>query len=115
MIDVRAQIAARAFETIAGATYNRYRETTVGGRFYEVPLRDGVTWSDIAERVWPQLARWLEIQRIDPEEPRGVVLAVFVGDTCYLVHAEAFRDLYCEIEGLGRSGFHFRARRWLVD
>ncbi len=114
MIDVRTQIAARAFETIAGATYHRYRETADAGRFYEVPLGDGAPWSEIAERVWPELARWLEIQRIDPEEPRGVVVSVFLGDTCYLVHGEAFRDLFCEVEGLGRSAFHFRVQRWLA-
>jgi len=114
MIDVRAQIAARAFETIAGATYNRYRETAPTGRFYEVPLGDAAPWSEIAERVWPELARWLEIQRIDPEEPRGVVVSVFLGDTCYLVSGEAFRDVFCEVEGLGRSAFHFRVQRWLA-
>jgi len=125
MIDLRARLAERAFETIAGSSYNRFRQAaderaaeSVGAEpemFYEVPLPDDASWSHVAERVWPELARYLELERIDPEEPRSVVLAVFLGPTCYLVRGEAFRDLFCEIEGLGRSAFHFRVRRWLAD
>jgi len=119
MVDLRARLAERAFETIAGSSYNRFRqaaeERAEQAMFYEVALPDGATWSHVAESVWPALARYLELKRIDPEEPRSLVLAVFLGPTCYLVRGEAFRDLYCEIEGLGRSAFHFRVRRWLAD
>jgi hypothetical protein len=114
MTDLRARIASRAFETLAGASYHRYRETALSGPFYEIPLRETTPWTEITERVWPELARWLEIRRIAAEDPRGVVLAIFVGDTCYLVRAEAFRDLFCEVEGLNRSAFHFRVRQWLA-
>lgn len=114
MVDLRALIASRAFETIAGASYNRYRETAPAERFHEIPLRETTPWNEIPERVWPELARWLDLRGLDAEEPRGVVLAIFVEDTCYLVRAEAFRDLFCEVEGLNRSAFHFRVLQWLA-
>ncbi len=114
MVDLRARLAGRAFETIPGSRYNRYRETAEArpGLFYEVPLADDVSWRHLADHVWPTLARYLDEKGIDPEEPRSVVIAVFLGPTCYLLRAEEFRDLFCEIEGLTRPAFHFRLQRW---
>jgi len=119
MIDLRARLADRAFEAIPGSRYNAYRvaaEASAGpGLYYEVALADDASWQHVVADVWPTLARYLDEKRIDPEEPRAVVIAVFLGPTCYLVRGEDFRDLFCEIEGLGRHAFHFRVQRWLAD
>ena len=116
MVDFRARIAARAHETIDGASYHRFRARAAAHHtFYEVPLPEGATWGHVAERVWPDLARWLAERRIDPEAPGELVVAVFLGSTCYLVRGDAFRDLFCEIEGLGHAAFHFRVQRWLTE
>lgn len=116
MIDLRARLAERAYETIDGAKYNRYRERAGETHtFYEVPIPEGATWSHLADRVWPDLARWLASRQIDPTEPGTIVIAVFLGSTCYLLRGDAFRDLFCEIEQIGRTAFGFRVQRWLAE
>ena len=48
-----------------------------------------------------------------PEAPRGVVVPLFFHDRCYILSGEDLIGLFCELEGLNRAAFHFRALRWL--
>jgi hypothetical protein len=115
--DLVERLAREAFEVLPGAAYNRRRYELASREepvfFYEVALPATPTAEHLRDRIMPALVRHLRDRSYDPESPRGVVVAAFVADRCYLLHARAFLDVFCAVEGLNRDAFHFRVLRWL--
>lgn len=111
-----AQLAARAFTIIPGGAYNQHRvEATAGERpplYFEAALPSDAPQRALAEQVLPTLARYLEAKSRSVEAPRGVVVALFFQEQCYLLHGEALVALFCEQEGLSRAELHARAVAW---
>ena len=67
----------------------------------------------LVERIVPSLVRFLQRKKQDPENPRNVVVALFLGDSCFVLPAAVVLDLFCELEGQSRQGLHFRVQRWV--
>lgn len=121
MTDYREVLRDKAHEAIAGAAYNDLRrrraEDEEAGAdrvlFYEVAVPTTGAWDDFRDRTFPQFARWLRAQKLDPAAPRGVVVAAFLGDRCHLLDGPRFFDVLSEMEGLNPSALHFRVLQWL--
>jgi hypothetical protein len=119
--DYRDVLRDCAHETIAGAAYNDLRrrraedEKTGAGRpfFYEVLVPTTGDWEDFREQTFPQFARWLRGQKLDPAAPSGVVVAAFLGDRCHLLDGARFLDVLREMDRLNPSALHFRVLQWL--
>jgi hypothetical protein len=120
MTDLREQLREKALRVVAGRDYHRFRaerEATAGAhgepeRIYEVALPPDVSSTYLDERVLPPFARYLKSRSLDPGEPSGVLVAVFLGEACYLLRGRDLLELYCEIESLGPAALHFRILRW---
>lgn len=121
-IDLRTLLTARAQAVVPGAAYNPYRrdlaerEEQAGATptfFYEMALPPEAPWRALADQAMPAFARFLQAKSINPEDPGGVIAAVFFKDLCYLLRGEDLLALFCELEGLNRDALHFRVLRWL--
>jgi len=111
-------LKAKAFHDLHGSEYNRYldsRSEPAGGRtlFYEVPLLEDRPWPYLRDRVFPAFSRFLHNKALNPETGEGVVVALFLGQRCYLIEGPRFMQAFREIEGLNPSAFHFRVLQWL--
>jgi len=122
MADYRELLRDKAFETVAGASYNdlrRRRYPSVGEAgaplFYEVTVPATGLWEAFRDATFPPFVRWLESQKLDPESARGVVVAAFLGDRCHLLEGERFLEVLRDMESLTSSALHFRVLRWLSD
>ena len=123
MDDFRDLLRRNAGETIAGAAYNDLRrrraeqgQSAPGSRraaYYEVLVPERGGWEGFRDETFPPFARWLRAQKIDVREPRGVVVAAFLGDRCHLIDGERFYDVLREMDGLNASALHFRVLQWL--
>ena len=121
MDDFRDLLRRNAGETIAGVAYNDLRRRraeqvdTAECRacYYEVLVPERGGWEAFRDDTYPAFARWLRAQKIDVREPRGVVVATFLGDRCLLIDGERFYDVLREMEGLNASALHFRVLQWL--
>ncbi len=118
MDDLREILAAKAEAVIPGERYNAYR--------LEHQLDDGLQllhFEDVlpsenprralVERIVPSLARFLQRKKQDPERPRHVMVALFFGDSCFVLAADEVIALFCELEGTNRQAFHFRVQTWI--
>ncbi|MGQ9858502.1 MAG: STAUR_1299 family protein [Thermodesulfobacteriota bacterium] len=111
-------LLGRAFESMPGELYNRYRERQQRDGsppllHYEVPLMEQRPWEYLRDVVYPSLARYLRDKSLDPETAKGVVVAIFHGTRCYLLRGEDFVEVFREMEGLNPTAYHFRVLRWL--
>ena len=118
MQDFRDVLTAKAFREISAETYNRVLAEMTADDWpplvYEVVVPEAGPWEDFREAAYPPLARYLKSKRIDPEDPRGVVISAFLGSRCFLLEAPAFLDILREMDGLNASALHFRVLRWLA-
>jgi hypothetical protein len=117
--DLRNALTQRAQAVIPGAAYNAYRQARSergesGTYYYEAALPAEAPWRALAEEIMPAFVRYLQAKSIDPERPAGVVVPLFFQDRCYILSGDDLISLFCELEGLNRAAFHFRALRWLV-
>jgi len=113
-------LKGKAFTTLSGIDYNRYREEKINAGktselYYEVSLLENKPWQYLRDRVYPAYARFLKTKKIDPESGEDVIVAVFLGKNCYLLSGEKFIDVYKEIEGLTRQAMRFRILKWLSE
>lgn len=118
MADYLESLASRAFRIIPGAEYNAVRseiDSAEAPVFYEIALGDGMPWEYLRDRVYPAFARFLNNRSIDPEEPKGTVVAVFYRERCFLLDGKKFLEVFKEMEGLNSASFHFRVQRWLIE
>jgi hypothetical protein len=118
MQDFRDILIAKAFREIPAEAYNRVLGELTADEWpplvYEVVVPEAGPWVDFRDAAYPPLARYLRSRRIDPENPRGVVISAFLGSRCFLLEAPAFLDILREMDGLNASALHFRVLRWLA-
>jgi hypothetical protein len=121
MDNLRDMLAARASAVIPGRGYNAFRGQHQDGDGWQgAPLHFEDVLSAIeperslVDRIVPSLVRFLQRKKQDPENPRNVLVALFLGESCFILPAEALLDLFCEIEGTARQALHFRVLGWLV-
>jgi hypothetical protein len=114
MENLRDMLTAKADRVIPGDRYNAHR--------LEYQCADGLHFEDVlpaenahralVERIVPSLVRFLQRKKQDPEHPRNVEVALFLGDSCFLLPADDVIGLFCELEGTSRQAFHFRVQMW---
>lgn len=118
MQDYRDVLTAKAFREIPAEAYNRVLGEITADDWpplvYEVVVPEAGPWETFREAAFPPLARYLKSKRIDPEDPRGVVISAFLGSRCFLLEAPAFLEVLREMDGLNASALHFRVLRWLA-
>ncbi len=116
-VDLRPMLASKATDTIPGRDYNAHRrileERDLPTLFFESALPLEGTAPAIADKVMPSFVRFMASHHIDLDRPRGVTVALFLGELCYLLTGETFLDLYLELEGVDRAAFGTRARGWI--
>lgn len=119
MQDFRDVLFAKAHRVIPGEAYNRVLGEITADEWhplvYEVVVSEAGPWESFRDATYPQLARYLRSKRVDLEDPRGVIVAAFFRDRCYLVEAPAFVDVLREMDSLNASALHFRLQRWLAE
>jgi len=118
MADYLDTLAARAFRIIPGVQYNAVRaefDSSQAPVFYEVVLGEGKPWEYLRDRIYPAFARFLRDRSLDPEDPKGMVVAVFHRERCFLLDGRKFLEVFKEVEGLDSSSFHFRVLHWLAQ
>jgi len=108
----------RAFETVRGELYNQYLQdvTDRDGQsflFYEISLMEPRPWSYLRDLVYPNFVRYLKAKRRYPVHASSVVVAIFVGERCYLLKGEDFLAVYREIERLDTRAFAETVEQWL--
>ena len=121
MTDYGASLISRAFRVIPGADYNRtleesFEEMAVTGLrqlYYEVVLSAEKSWEDFRDKYYPTFSKFMKSRSISPENPQGVIVAVFFADQCYLLDAQQFVNVLTEMEGLDAEGLHSRIGQWL--
>jgi hypothetical protein len=114
MADFRALIFAKASKIIPGVAYNRVLQELSEEGTYEVILPADGSWEHFRDHAYPPFVRYLKGKSFDPEDPRGVTVAVFFQDRCYLLDGRAFLDVLREMEGLNTAALHFRVLQWLT-
>jgi hypothetical protein len=116
--DFRPLLTAKAFREIPAEGYNRVLGEMTADDWpplvYEVVVPEAGPWEKFREAAYPPFARYLKSKRIDPEDPRGVVISAFLGSRCFLLEAPAFLDILREMDGLNASALHFRVLQWLA-
>lgn len=119
MEDFRALLLARAGREIPAEAYNRVLGEILSEDWpplvYEVVVPEAGPWEGFRDAVYPQMARYLKSKRVDPEDPRGVVVSAFLGSRCLLLDAPDFMDVLREMDSLNSSALHFRVQRWLAE
>jgi hypothetical protein len=117
MSDFRENVFARAFRTIPGVAYNQaLQELSLKKDIvYEVVLPEHGSWRQFRDRTYPSFVRHLKYKAIDMENPKGVTVAVFFKEACYLVEAEEFLKLLREMDDLNPAAFQIRVLQWLAD
>jgi hypothetical protein len=103
-------LKAKAVHSLAGSDYNRYLDSFIDptGRislFYEVPLLKEPPWTHLRDQVFPAFSRFLKSKSL---------VALFLGERCYLIEGPKFLQAFREIEDLSSSAFHFRVLQWLA-
>ena len=119
MQDFRDSLFAKAYRVVPGEAYNRVLGEITADDWpplvYEVVVPEAGPWESFRDKVFPQLARYLKSKRMNPEDPRGVIVSAFFRDRCYLVEAPAFIDVLREMDSLNATALHFRVQRWLAE
>ena len=118
MDDLRDILSAKAQAVIPGERYNAFRlEHQVDGDWPILHFEDVLALDQprrsLVERIVPSLVRFLDRKKQDPTNPRNVVVALFLGDSCFLLPATVVLDLFCELEGQSRQGLRFRVQGWI--
>lgn len=119
----REQIRTRAFKQVPGAAYNQTLQeyydmgeaTGMRPLFYEVVIAEEETWETFRDRVYPLFVRYLRYKRIEPEQPQGVIVSVFLQDHCYLLEGREFLAMFCEMEHLLPETLHNKILEWLEE
>jgi hypothetical protein len=111
-------LLGKAFDSMPGEAYNRYRLQASEAEgpprfFYEVSLLEERPWAYLRDRVYPSFVRYLRLKSLNPEDGRGLTVAVFHGSRCYLLRGEDFLAAFREMEGMNPAAFRFRVLQWL--
>jgi hypothetical protein len=119
MEDLRNILAAKANAVIPGERYNAFRREHQHEEGAQVLHFEDVLTAEqprraLVERIVPSLVRFLDRKKQDPENPRNVVVALFLGESCFVLQASVVLDLFCELEGTSREALRFRVHRWIA-
>jgi len=121
MVNLRDMLAAKASVVMPGEGYNAFRGQHQGGAgelgvplHFEDMLPAIAPERALVQRIVPSLVRFLQRKKQDPENPRNVQVALFLGESCFVLSAESLYDVFCEIEGTSRSALRFRLHAWLA-
>ena len=119
MVPYLEMLLAKSFDAIPGEAYNQYRldvAAQIGASylFYEVSLMEEKPWRFLRDRVYPVFARYIKAKLFDPASARGVVVAIFHADRCYLLKGKDFLKAYREMEGLDAAAFLEKVQQWLA-
>lgn len=120
MPDYLKLIQSKAFRADPGIDYNKIsnelREKGEGAfLLYEVAIKENDRWEYLRDRLYPQLIRYLKENGLDPSSGEGLVVAIFFKEMVYFLRGTDFFKIFCEMEGLNFSAFHFRILRWLSE
>ena len=118
MADYRDLLFSKAFQVVAGPSYNEVSHRLRVSQnilFYEVILLPDTPWESLRNRVYPALARYLKYKSIALGSAEGVVIALFFGEQFYLIEGWEFLAAYREIEGLDPEEFQIRVQEWLAE
>jgi hypothetical protein len=129
METLRDVLAAKAEAVIPGERYNDFRRECEHLE-WRLELAQDAGWPilhfedvlavdeprrSLVERIVPSLVRFLDRKRQDPEHPRNVVVALFLGAVCFILPAQAVLDLFCELESASQQAFHSRVQSWTTS
>lgn len=121
MADLPGMLRARARRVIPGRAYNEHRRAVADREerlglpatsFYEAALPPARPAQALAAQVMPAFARFARARGLDPARPRGLTVAVFLGEDCFLLEAGDLVACYCEVEGISSAAFAQRAATW---
>ncbi|MEW6261824.1 MAG: STAUR_1299 family protein [Thermodesulfobacteriota bacterium] len=104
MKDLWEVLRGKAFKVIDGRDYNRFRAGLPEARghparfFYEAALPAVPEPELFLERIYPALARFIQHKRLNPTG-RGLTVALFHQDRCYLLDGRVFLNTCREAEG----------------
>lgn len=120
MADYRELLLSKAFKTVPGRDYNQVsyelREKAKGSfLIYEIVLPVDQPWEYLRDKVYPALVKYLKEKGMAPSSGEGFVVALFFKDFVYLIKGVDFFDVFCKMEGLNPTAFHFRVLRWLSN
>lgn len=120
MTDYRTAFLSQAFKVVPGPAYNQARRdllerADIAPLIYEIVLPDAELWESFRDRTFPLLVRYLKSQGVDPENPKGLIVAAFFRDHCHFIEGRRFMQVLQELEGLNSQALHFRILRWLTE
>lgn len=120
MGDFKEILLSKAFRVVPGIEYNRISyelrgKEGNGSLLYEVVIQENDPWDHLRDRVYPNLAKYLKDKGIDPTSGEGLIVSLFFKDHVYLIKGSDFFRVFCDMEGLNPSAFHFRVLRWLSN
>ncbi|MBW1980723.1 MAG: hypothetical protein JRJ12_05840 [Deltaproteobacteria bacterium] len=109
---------AKAFETIPGELYNQYRSDVAAEikeqyLFYEISLMEEKSWEYLRDWVYPNFTRYIKAKQRNPTMAERVVVAIFHGNSCYLLQGKDFLGAFQQLEGLDAMAFAAQVRQWL--
>jgi|GEM_PF-6270639 len=117
---LRNMLAAKAAAVVPGPGYNAYRgaqQDSASGcavpLFFESALPAAEPEKNLVGQVVPSLMRFLHRKKQSLDSPRNVLVALFLGETCFVLTAETVLDLFCEIEDTTRQGLRLRVLDWI--
>jgi hypothetical protein len=121
MANFRDMLTARAATVFPGRDYNAFREKhDVDPEARQAPLHfedvvvEASPETSLAQKILPSFARFLSRKKVAFENPSNILVALFLGETCYVLPGEALLDLFCEVEGISRAALHGRMSRWIT-
>jgi hypothetical protein len=120
MSDLRAILTVKAMSVIPGQAYNAFREQHQAGDpsrevalYFEDALPADGTEQVVVGRVVPSLMRFLKRKKQSTDKPRNVLVALFLGESCFVLAADVLLDIYCELEGVDRQALRARVLAWM--
>ncbi len=122
MADFRAAMIEKAFRTVPGIAYNQTleefsRQTTASDTkplLYETVMPEEGPWDLFRDKTYPPFARYMKWRSINPEDPQGVIVAVFFKESCHFLAGREFLRLLCELEELTPAALHVKILQWLA-
>ena len=119
---LRDSLAAKARAVIPGLGYNAFRgeQEKVGpGQavplFFEAALPALQPEKALVDQIVPSFLRFLQRKNLNLDSPQNVLVAVFLGDSCFVLPGDALIDIFCELEGITQQALGFRRLAWLED
>jgi len=122
MSNLRDMLTAKALTVIPGRDYNAFRGQQQAESYAQAPplhFEDALPADGpekaVVDKVVPSLVRFLRRKKQSPTSPSNVLAALFLGETCFVLSAEAVLEVYCDLESTNRTTLNARIVGWLAD